>query len=106
MKKFMALILLIAIMIPVVAYASEPKHFGAFCFSDVTATQDTGYRAKSDYDNKWYMTLLSPSNVSTANVPGAKPRIYDSGVEAGGYEMDQGRSTRKEVFRQDENADV
>lgn len=92
MKKFVALLLLIAVMVPTIAFATTPRTFGTFSFTSTgkNDTEDTETRAKGDSEFKWYITLesaslLSANNCSSSNILGVRPRILSNGESAGSY---------------------
>lgn len=86
MKRLIPALLVVVILLSAsVAFATDLMYFGTFTFNNVTTTEDTNPRAKGDYETNWYLTLLSPSNVSSSNVLGVRPRFYSGGGSAGPY---------------------
>lgn len=98
MKRVIAIIAILAIMIPTAAFATTPVIIGMgyyddfsivpFCFSDTKTTKSTNATAKGDNDQHWYITLLGDSNPSSTNILGARPRILnDKETAAGSYKL-------------------
>ena len=95
MKRVVFIVLLIAVMMPIVAMATTPVIIGhgyyddhtivPFTFTNTTTTKSTSATKKGDSEQKWYITLLGDSNMSSSNVLGVRPRLKSSSSAVGSY---------------------
>jgi hypothetical protein len=89
-KRFVAMMLLVVTLIGT-GSAIAANHSFDFVFTNVTTTSTTSSYAKSDSEQKWYITLDTmnpdggPNTMSSSNIFGARARKASDGSAASNY---------------------
>ncbi|MBO5171208.1 MAG: hypothetical protein J6B70_10785 [Oscillospiraceae bacterium] len=97
MRTIIGLTLLVALLVPVTAFAASPNYTYNFEFTDRVNHQEA-YHEKGDTEQVWVFTLYNTgkSNVSSTNILGVKMnRTSDNYVDV--YRTYTGRTTNKRI---------